>query len=373
MPSFQFATVGRILFGAGRVDELPGEVAALGRRCFVVTGASPGRWAHIFAGLGVETEIFSLVAEPTLEDASAAADAARAFGADVVLGFGGGSAIDLAKAVSALATNRGEVLDYLEVIGAGQPLRESCLPCIAVPTTSGTGAEVTSNAVLQAQSHRVKVSLRSGSMLPDLALVDPELSHGLPADVTAWTGMDALIQVIEPFLSHLATPLTDAITREAIPRGVAAIRAAAADDPTARAEMAFVSLAGGLALSNAKLGAVHGIAGPLGGLVKVPHGLACARLLAGSLAVNLAAARDAGDTRVLGRLDELAEMIGVPADSLAGWARGLCDTLQLPELSAFGVDAAVQAAVIAPAMASSSMKGNPIALNEAQIAAIFTG
>ena len=203
--------------------------------------------------------------------------------------FGGGSALDAAKAIAALTANGGDPLDYLEVVGRGQPLARPSLPFIAVPTTAGTGSEVTKNAVLASPEHGVKASLRSPLMLPRVAIVDPALLAGVPAPVLAASGLDALSQLIEPFLSIRANPVTDGLAREAIPRSAAALRRAyAAGAPAAsrRERLALASLFGGLALANAGLGAVHGFAAPVGGLFEAPHGAVCAALLPAVIRVN---------------------------------------------------------------------------------------
>ncbi|HEY2690138.1 MAG TPA: iron-containing alcohol dehydrogenase, partial [Streptosporangiaceae bacterium] len=215
--AFEFATAGRILFGAGRAEELPSVAAGLGSRVLVCTGANPARHAGLVAALGA-AEVFPVAGEPTIELARAGAAAAREHGADVIVAIGGGSVIDTGKAVAVLLGNGGDPLDYLEVIGSGQKITRAAVPCVAVPTTAGTGAEVTANAVLAAPEHRVKASLRSPLMIPRIALVDPELTLSCPAPVTAASGLDALTQCLEPFVSVRATPLTDGLAREGLRR-----------------------------------------------------------------------------------------------------------------------------------------------------------
>ena len=218
---------------------------------------------------------------------------AREHGSDVVVAIGGGSVIDTGKAVAMLLGNGGDPLDYLEVIGAGQAITRPSAPCIAVPTTAGTGAEVTANAVLASPAHRVKTSLRSRTMIPWAALVDPLLTVSCPPSVTAASGMDALTQCLEPFVSPMANPLTDAVAREGMRRAAAGLRSAYDDGSnlSARADMSLASVAGGMALANAKLGAVHGLAGVIGGTIAMPHGVACAALLVPVMEANVAALR----------------------------------------------------------------------------------
>src|SRR5579863_7183041 len=321
MNAFEFATAGRILFGAGRSAELPGLVSGYGTRVLVCVGGGADRHAGLLAGLGLPTAVFRVAGEPTVGLAGAAAAAAREHGADVIAAIGGGSVIDTAKAVAMLLPNGGDPLNYLEVAGAGgRAITRPSVPVVAVPTTAGTGAEVTANAVLTVPSHRVKASLRSPLMIPRVALVDPLLTISCPPPVTAASGLDALTQCLEPFVSVQATPLTDGLAREGLRRAGAALRTAYADgqDRQARADMAVCSMLGGMALANAKLGAVHGLAGVIGGTVGMPHGLACAAVLAPVFEANVRELRSAppaaADRDSLGRYAEAARLLtGNPA------------------------------------------------------------
>jgi alcohol dehydrogenase class IV len=378
---FEFATANRILFGEGRLAEVGPLACELGRRALVVTGSRPARAQpllnHLHAA-GIAATTFAVTGEPAVDDALAGVQQARAGGCDLVIGFGGGSAIDAAKAIAALVANDGDVYDYLEVIGRGQPLTAPSLPVIAIPTTAGTGAEVTRNAVLASPQHGVKVSLRSPSMLPRAALVDPLLTHELPPAVTASTGMDALTQLIEPYVSSRANPLTDAICREGLRCAVPALPRAWADgsDAAARRDMAFASLCGGLALANAGLGAVHGFAGPFGGMYPAPHGAVCAALLAPVFAANIQALQERmAGSPILARYAELARIL--TGDPLAGLEDGarflqeLCAALQIPPLSHYGFTLADAPPLIAKAQAASSMKANPLALTDEELYAIL--
>ena len=292
-PGFEFATARRIMVGPGRAGELPNVLAGLGSRALVVTGADPDRLGGLLASLGPVAAVFPVAGEPTVELARSAVAAAREHGANTVAAIGGGSVIDTGKAVAMLLGNGGDPLDYLEVVGAGRTIARPAAPCVAVPTTAGTGAEVTANAVLAVPSHQVKASLRSPLMIPAVALVDPLLTVSCPPPVTAASGLDALTQCLEPFVSVQATPLTDGLAREGLRRAGTGLRAAYADggDLTARAEMATCSLLGGMALANARLGAVHGLAGVIGGTADVPHGVACAALLVPVIEANVRALR----------------------------------------------------------------------------------
>ena len=375
---FEFATAGRVLFGAGRAAELPGVLAGLGTRVLVCTGKDPARHAGLLAGLGMPTEVFPVAAEPTVELARAGVGAAREHGADVVVAIGGGSVIDAGKAVAALLGNGGDPLDYLEVIGSGRPITRPAAPCVAVPTTAGTGAEVTANAVLASPAHRLKASLRSPLMIPRVALVDPELTVSCPPPVTAASGLDALTQCLEPFVSVRANPLTDGLAREGLRRAAAGLRAAYADggNLAARADMAVCALLGGMALANAKLGAVHGLAGVVGGTTDVPHGLACAALLAPVIEANiraLAANHPAACHPALDRYAEAARLLtGQPGatiqDGLA-WIRETLVLLAVPGLATFGLGPQQADEVAAKAMTSLSMQGNPVPLSHEDLRA----
>lgn len=377
--NFEFATVGRIVFGPGTLKEVAPAAAVLGRCALVITRAEPALaqpLIDMLAAAGVTSATFAVNEEPTVPIVLEGARIAREAGVSVVIGMGGGSVMDSAKAIAAFTTNTGDPLDYLEVIGRAGPLSQPPLPVIAVPTTSGTGSEVTRNAVLASPEHQVKVSLRSPLMLPRLAVVDPTLSHSAPPGVTASTGLDALTQLIEPFTSSKATPITDALCRQALPLAARSLPRAYAngEDATAREEMSFASLCGGLALANAGLGAVHGIAGPFGGGYHAAHGATCAALLAPITATNLAALRTrAPGHPALARYDEAARLCLARPDATAAdlviWLRDLVRQLQVPGLSTYGFGPADFDDLIPKSLAASSMKGNPIPLTAAELAA----
>jgi alcohol dehydrogenase class IV len=370
--SFEFATVGRIVVGPGRAQELPGLLASLGTRALVVTGADPARYRELLAALDLPSAVFQVAREPTVDVARAAVTAARQHGADVIAAIGGGSVIDTGKATAMLLGNGGDPLDYLEVVGSGRAITQPAVPCVAVPTTAGTGAEVTANAVLAANG--VKASLRSPFMLPRIALVDPLLTVSCPPPVTAASGLDALTQCLEPFVSAQATPLTDGLAREGLRRAGTGLRAAYADgsDVGARSDMAVCSLLGGMALANAKLGAVHGLAGVIGGMADVPHGMACAALLAPVIEANVRAAPSGAD--VLDRYTEAARLLtgrsAASVDDGLAWIRETLTLLNVPGLAAFGVRSEWADDIAAKALVSSSMKGNPVPLSHADLTAI---
>jgi alcohol dehydrogenase class IV len=369
---FEFATATRIIFGEGSAATLADLSRTFGNHPLVVTGASSQRAAPLISALSAET--FAVPGEPTVELVREGARRARAAGSDVVISIGGGSAIDAGKAIAAVATNGGEPLDFLEVVGKGRAIVVPPLSFIAVPTTAGTGSEVTRNAVLGSTEHGVKASLRSPLMLPRIALVDPELTYGLPPAVTASTGLDALTQLIEPYVSARANPLADALCVEGIPRVAGALRRVYHDgaDREARRDMALASLFGGLALANAGLGVVHGFAAPLGGRWKAPHGALCAALLPHGMAANIAALRArAPQHPALDRYATIARLLTRTTEATAEdgieWIRALCTELNVPALRAWGITEADLPGVVEEAARASSMKANPLPLNDAEL------
>jgi alcohol dehydrogenase class IV len=369
---FEFSTADRIVFGPTVVEQLADIVAGFGDRAFVVLSGSTNRFANTLDQLrsrGIACEVFHVTGEPTADMAQAAIAAARHAQSQAVVAIGGGSVIDAGKVVAAMLTNQGVLLDYLEVVGAGRPLLHEPVPYIAVPTTAGTGAEVTRNAVLCVPEHRVKVSMRSPLLLPRLALVDPLLTHSMPPDLTASTSLDALTQLIEPFVSNKANPLTDGVCREGLQRVARSLRRAFRDgsDAQAREDMALASLFSGLALANAALGAVHGFAGPLGGMTDAPHGVICGKLLPHVIEANVRALQDrASNSPALARFDEIARILTGENTSRApdaiSWIQGLCAEFGLPGLRKYGLSQEDLPALAAQAKKASSMKGNPIEL-----------
>jgi alcohol dehydrogenase class IV len=379
---FEFATATRIVFGVGTIGETGHLASRMGNRALVVVGGSEERGSSLFDSLkdgGFNFRTFSVPKEPTINLVQEGVTAAQKAGCDLVIGCGGGSVIDAGKAIAALLTNPGEVLDYLEVIGSGQPLVNPPIPYMAIPTTAGTGAEVTRNAVLASPEHRVKVSLRSASMLPDIAIIDPSLTYSLPPAVTASTGMDALSQCIEPYVSSLSNPLTDTICREGMHRAGRSLRAAFehGDDARAREDMSLTSLCGGLALANAKLGAVHGFAGPLGGMYPhAPHGAICGLLLPFVIEANASALRTREPLNPsMDRFDEVAKILtGDPTATAAegvNWMRDLYEVLDIPRLSTYGIQEVDFPEIVEKASRASSMKGNPIVLTRNELSRIL--
>jgi alcohol dehydrogenase class IV len=376
--SFDLTLPTDIRVGAGRAAEAPDVVAGWGaRRVLLVTGRSTERAGFVVEALngrGIATSTYAVAGEPTLQVVRDGVTAAA--GCDAVIGVGGGSALDVAKAVAVLAVSGADPLEHLEVIGQGRPITRPGLPCLAIPTTAGTGSEVTRNAVLSGDG--VKASLRSPRMLPRVAIVDPDLLAGVPTATIAASGMDALAQVIEPFLSRKANPFTDALARDGIVRSARSLRRACTDgmvDPGVRSDLAITSLFGGLCLANAGLGAVHGFAAALGARLGAPHGALCAAVLAPAIAVNLRAVRERGGDEALLRMTELAVLLTGSVDAepedIAGWLGQLTSALQIPGLAAYGLADTDKADVVAAAQRASSMRGNPIELTDHEVAEVL--
>lgn len=380
--TFDFFTGTAIRFGPGRASEAAAAAAAFGTNVLAVLGGHPGRHAGLIDGLrsaGLSVRVFQSASEPTVDDIRRAAAAARESECGAVLAAGGGSVLDTGKAVAAMMTNPGDPLDYLEVIGGGKPLSNPSLPYIAIPTTAGTGTEVTQNAVIASPGNGVKVSLRSPLMFPAVAIVDPLMTLSCPAEVTAASGLDALSQLIEPFTCSRPNGLVDALCRDAISRVRKSLRRAFEDgnDRAAREDMSFAALCSGLALSRAGLGAVHGIAAPLGGMTPAPHGSACGKLLPEVMDANIRLLRKGkGHPGALDRFAEIARILTADPDASpeagAEWVRGLTETLRIPGLSRFGLTAEAFPAIAEKALKASSMKGNPVSMGAEDIIRILS-
>jgi alcohol dehydrogenase class IV len=375
--TFDLAVPRRVLFGPGRADELAGLVPTLGRRVLLCTGRDPSRHRHLLGGLD-PVAVVAVPHEPTVDQVREATGAARTAGADVVVAIGGGSVLDLGKAVAVLLGNGTDPLDHLEVVGRGVPVERPGVPCVAVPTTAGTGAEATANAVLGSPEHGVKASIRGPHVLAAVALVDPLLTLSCPPAVTASSGLDALTQCLEPYVSPRANPATDAVAAEGLRRGARALRTAYehGEDRAAREEMALCSLFGGIALANAKLGAVHGVAGVVGGMVDAPHGAVCAALLAPVVEANVRALRERAPAAPgLRRYAEVARLLtgrdGATVGDAVAWLRGTVAALDVPPLGAVGLRRAQYAEVATKAARSSSMQGNPVRLTEEELVTVL--
>lgn len=387
---FEFSTARRIVFGPGAAEQLPALVAGYGKRAFLVLGSKADRLAATLDAVGsrnVATTVFNVVGEPTVEMAQAAVTAAREAKADVVAAIGGGSVLDIGKVAAVMLKNEGELSDYLETVGKGRPLREQAAPLIAVPTTAGTGAEVTYNAVLGVPDQQVKVSMRSPLMLPRWAIIDPRLTHSMPPELTASTGLDALTQLCEAFVSNKANPLTDGLCREGLQRVGRSLRKAFEDgtDAQAREDMSLAALFSGMALANAKLGAVHGFAGPLGGMTSAPHGAICGKLLPYVIQANVQALQNrlaGSDTNagaeaqsILARFDEIGRILTgrdtAAASDAVSWLGELCVQFGLSGLRRYGLSKVDFPIVVERAKKASSMQGNPVELSDEELGEIL--
>jgi alcohol dehydrogenase class IV len=377
---FEFATASRIVFGAGVAKEAPINVKQWGNRCALVSGGNASRSAWLEEALHqeeIDTQRISIHGEPTVDAIRDASRTARDFGAQVVIAIGGGSVLDAGKAIGAMIANPGDPMDYLEVVGRGNPLPNRAAPCIAIPTTAGTGSEVTRNSVLGSPEHGVKASLRSPGMLPALAIVDPELTLDLPPSLTAATGLDALTQLIEPLVCKRANPMTDVYCEEGIRCVARSLRTAYIDGSNlaARTDMAWASLLGGLSLANAGLGAVHGFAAPIGGAFPAPHGAVCAALLPHAMRFNVSALRKT-DTQhpALARYQRVAALLcGDESSSIEdgiAWVEALCADFSIPTLSTYGITSEHLPQLAEKASRASSMKANPVALGMDELVAM---
>jgi alcohol dehydrogenase class IV len=368
---FDFATAGRIVFGWGAAGQIAAIAGEYGSRALIVLG-TPKRVG------GLDGPVLEVTGEPTVELVRQGVELARTASCEVVVAVGGGSAIDAGKAIAVLAGNEGDVLDYLEVIGRGKALTAG-LPFVAAPTTAGTGSEVTRNAVLASAEQRVKASLRSPHMLAKAAVVDPELAVSMPPAITACTGMDALTQVIEPYVSVRANAMTDLFCIEGMRLAARSLEAACRDggNREARTDMSMASLLGGLSLANAGLGAVHGFAAPLGGMFEAPHGAVCAALLPYVMAENIRALRErAPGGEALRRYERVARILTgrleARAEDGVEWVARLREALRIPRLAEFGVTAPDAGVVVEKAAQASSMKGNPVSLSQDELVRILS-
>ncbi len=376
---FEFLHQTRVVLGAGLWSRACAEVRSFGHRVLLVTGASSLSRLGLESVLASEARRLELVfdpfavpREPDIELADRAAARARSFGAEAVLGIGGGSALDVAKAAAALATNPGSARDYLEGLSNPPlPFTAAPLPVVCVPTTAGTGSEVTKNAVLQVTDLQVKRSMRSERLFPRAAFIDPTLSAKAPKNVRAGSGFDALTHLCEAFCSRNASLVTDALARDGIPRAVRALRALAEGDAgeSDATDLAIAATLGGICLANAGLGAAHGLIAPLGGLYpNIPHGAGLACLLPATLLVNEAAsARDPAAGR---RLLELARLLSGPYATVKNTARELSElrvALELPALSSYAcID--LGRVIASP---SGSLKTNLVALGTHELSSIL--
>ena len=404
VPPFAVARLPRVVFGAGRRAELAGIVAGYGHRALVVTGArslqASSAWVEITTGLraaGIAWDHLSVDGDPTSELVDDAVAARRHDPPDVVVGIGGGSALDAAKAIAGLLRSGTAALDHLEGVGRGLPYPGPATPLVAVPTTAGTGSEATKNAVLSGRggvaatgaSGPYKKSFRDDRLIAAVAVIDPELLIGCPPAVIAGDGLDALTQCLEAYVSTGASPFTDTVAWSglaAIGPSLPAWHAAtlAGEPPSAtapaRSAMAWGALASGIALANAGLGAVHGIMSALVARHGIHHGTGCGMLLAETTRVNVAAlrARDPGGP-ALGRYAAAGRLLARDpgldrddaVDALVAWLAILIAGLGLPRLGDLGVGSADLPVLVAESRGS-SMRTNPVDLEDSEILAILS-
>lgn len=385
--TYEFLAPSRIVFGWGRRREVGALARLLGRRAFIICGApvltEGGVLSQIADDLRAEgVDAFfleTIVHEPEVEDVDRVAVVVRDTGlraGDFILAVGGGAAIDLAKAVAAMATNDASptVKDYLEGVGRDLKLLEEPLPVLAMPTTAGTGAEATRNAVISSYDPPFKKSLRSEKIMPRIALVDPELTVSVPPATTAASGMDAITQLIESFISRKARPIPQALALEGLKKAVPAIVEAVENGTSRRARerMAHAALLSGMALANSGLGMAHGVAAALGVHCRVAHGVACALMLPVALEVN----RQVRQAE-LARLAHLLFRKGPstpPEEAVEHLIReisAMCDRVGLPRrLSQLGVTAD-QIPEIVKSSRGSSMDGNPRELSDQELTALL--
>lgn len=386
--NFDFFTAPEIYFGNGRINELPEHCAKFGKKVLIVKGSSSleksGLLQNILDKFTMQeftVAIKTVASEPETDLIDHMVEETRTFGADVIVAIGGGSVLDAGKAVAGLVTNGGSIMEYLEGVGAGRHIEKPAVPFIAVPTTSGTGTEVTKNAVISSRKLKFKKSIRHPYLIPKIAIVDPVLTRSQPPQITASCGMDALTQLIEPYVSLKSNPLIDAICQKGIGLVVNSLLRAYknGEDAQARENMSLASLMGGIALANAGLGAVHGLASPLGAFFPLAHGTACATTLPSVFETNFNALLERGNkTDVAGKFADVARLLTGSAekDNIlamqlgAAWLKDLKKQLNIPSLSKLGIRQ-TDIPFIVKESRGSSMKTNPVVLTDDEIRKIL--
>ena len=384
LTAFDIARLPRILFGPGRVAEAPAQAAAWGQRVLLVTGGrsffGTGRWERLLSGLqeqGLEWRYTQVLDEPSPELVDTAVDAHRDWRPDVVLGIGGGSVLDAAKAIAGLLPQRTRVLDHLEGVGRGMPYSGPATPFIAVPTTAGTGSEATKNAVLSVRGEGgYKKSFRHDALVAQVALVDPELLDSCPRELMAAQGMDAFTQLLESYVSLRANPMTDALAWSGLEAFRTGLFAALGGDPAGRAAIAYGSLQSGICLAQTGLGSVHGLASPLGAFFPIPHGVVCGTLVAEASALNIQPLRERDpDSPALAKYARVGALLaGVDAaegaDALVQALREWSERLGLQRIGAYGMVEADITRVVANCRGG-SMQTNPLVLSDQELAGLL--
>ncbi|AYV20069.1 iron-containing alcohol dehydrogenase [Vibrio mediterranei] len=369
---FQFMTSSRIIFGEGALQSSLSIINQFGYSVLLVTGQERQRADPVIHYLHSQNMRYQHVAirgEPNITMVEETAIMGRRFKPDMVVAIGGGSVLDMGKALAAIIPNQGDVYDYVEVVGRNVPLKTKPIPMIAIPTTASTGAEVTKNAVLKSGQDKVKVSLRDPDMLPDVAIVDPVLTYGTDAYTSGRGAMDAFTHLMEAYVCGEPNPLTDMVCEEGLRRlSYSIISGCKQDNPKSRADLSFAAMLGGMAITNAKLGAAHGLASALGGKITAPHSVITARLAPHVMTENIKAAKRAGRSDVLNRYRNMAQILtgrtNASIEDSVLWVNMILERLELPLLSEFGVCNTSFEQVAADAMKSVAIKGNPIPLTE---------
>jgi len=374
---FTFFCPTKIIFGSGSLKNVGNSAAALGDKALIVCGRKEQEKLRNLNLLqeklhenSVQTFLFKRRGkEPIIEDVDEGVEYAIKVNASIVISLGGGSSIDLGKAISGIVTNGGTAMDYIEGIGYGKMMDKPSLPFIAIPTTAGTGSEVTKNAVITSERHKVKKSIRSECLYPDYALIDPELTITLPPEVTAFSGMDALTQLIEAYVSKKSQPVTSALALYGIKLAGRSLEKVFKNgsDLSHRENMSLAGMLSGIALANAGLGAVHGLSASMGALYNVPHGLICGILLPGIMALNKKYAlkdySEIGEALSGERFQSMEE----GAEAGIQFIRRLKKELKIDDtISKFGV-AREDIPKIIHSASSSSMSGNPGELSETEL------
>ncbi|WP_135383046.1 iron-containing alcohol dehydrogenase [Vibrio tasmaniensis] len=376
---FQFMTSTKIIFGDGALSASLSLFNQYGYSVLLVTGNTLERTSIVTDYLDAQSMRYQHIAvsgEPNIKMVEEAAISARRFKPDMVVAMGGGSAIDMGKALAAVLPNQGSLYDYVEVVGRNVPLKTKPLPFIAIPTTASTGAEVTKNAVLKSGQDQVKISLRNPDMLADVAIVDPTLTHGTNLYLSGRGAMDAFTHLMEAYVCGEPNPLTDMICEEGLRKlSGSVIQACIYDEPQARSDLAFSSMLGGIAITNTKLGAAHGLASALGGKISAPHSVITARLAPFVMLENIAVAKEQQRSDILARYQRISQIVtdNVEAteEDAISWLSEVLDTLKLPTLLEFGVCEAQFDEVSADALKSVAIKGNPLPLNQERLVHIL--
>ncbi|MCA2017915.1 iron-containing alcohol dehydrogenase [Vibrio tritonius] len=376
---FEFMTPTKIIFGAGSLLHALPQIRQIGYSILLVSGRTQERAQPIVQDFQKHHKRYQHVAvssEPNITMIEETASLARRFKVDAVVAIGGGSVLDTGKALAAIIPNQGSVYDYVEVIGRSVPLKAKPLPFIAIPTTASTGSEVTKNAVLRSGQDKIKVSLRSADMMPDVAIVDPTLTYGTNLYLSGRGAMDAFTHLMEAYVCGVPNLLTDMVCEEGLSRiAHSIIDACVLDEPKARRDLSFAAMLGGLALSNAKLGAAHGLASALGGKLDAPHSVITARLSPYVMHENIELARQHQADDILQRYYRIAQILtdrrNVNLEDGVLWVNMILERLQLPTLDHFGVCQTSFQDVVRDALQSNSIKGNPLPLTEARLMSIL--